>query len=96
MRKEGRKKSDDARVGIEESNGNVFADLGLKNPDELLAKAQLVQRPSRTSSPSAKLNAGPGGEASGCRPTEGLGPAAGEARGLLNRPPLPVPECLGL
>jgi predicted XRE-type DNA-binding protein len=31
-------------VSIEESSGNVFADLGLKNPEELLAKAQLVQR----------------------------------------------------
>ena len=28
----------------EESSGNVFADLGLKNPEELLAKAELVQR----------------------------------------------------
>jgi predicted XRE-type DNA-binding protein len=27
-----------------ESSGNVFADLGLKNPEELLAKAELVQR----------------------------------------------------
>jgi predicted XRE-type DNA-binding protein len=44
MRKEARKKRDDARVSIEESSGNVFADLGLKNPEELLAKAQLVQR----------------------------------------------------
>jgi predicted XRE-type DNA-binding protein len=31
-------------VSIEESSGNVFADIGLKNPEELLAKAQLVQR----------------------------------------------------
>jgi predicted XRE-type DNA-binding protein len=31
-------------VSIEESSGNVFADLGLKNPEELLAKAELVQR----------------------------------------------------
>jgi predicted XRE-type DNA-binding protein len=44
MRKEERKKRDDAPVSIEESSGNVFADLGLKNPEELLAKAQLVQR----------------------------------------------------
>src|SRR3954470_2109430 len=29
---------------VEASSGNVFADLGLKNPEELLAKAQLVQR----------------------------------------------------
>jgi predicted XRE-type DNA-binding protein len=28
----------------EVSSGNVFADLGLKNPEELLAKAQIVQR----------------------------------------------------
>src|SRR5438445_9971070 len=32
------------REPIEESSGNVFADLGLKNPEELLAKAELVQR----------------------------------------------------
>ena len=31
-----------ARVSIEESSGNVFADLGLENPEELLAKAELV------------------------------------------------------
>src|SRR3954453_20144730 len=29
---------------VEPSSGNVFADLGLKNPEELLAKAELVQR----------------------------------------------------
>jgi len=29
---------------VEPSSGNVFADLGLKNPDELLAKAEIVQR----------------------------------------------------
>src|SRR3954453_19632423 len=43
MRKEERKKKGDAPVSIEESSGNVFADLGLKNPEELLAKAELVQ-----------------------------------------------------
>ena len=32
------------RVLVERSSGNVFADLGLKNPEELLAKAELVQR----------------------------------------------------
>src|SRR5215831_15363972 len=37
-------RKDDVAVSIEESSGNVFADLGLKNPDELLAKAELVQR----------------------------------------------------
>ena len=44
MTREERKKRDDARVSIEESSGNVLADLGLKNPEELLAKAELVQR----------------------------------------------------
>src|ERR1700733_13527753 len=29
---------------VEASSGNVFADLGLPNPDELLAKAELVRR----------------------------------------------------
>jgi predicted XRE-type DNA-binding protein len=29
---------------IEPSSGNVFADLALKNPAELLAKAEIVQR----------------------------------------------------
>src|SRR4051795_11770562 len=29
---------------VEASRGNVFADLGLKNPEEFLAKAELVQR----------------------------------------------------
>src|SRR6516162_10881906 len=44
MRKEVRKKRDEVCVSVEESSGNVFADLGLKNPEELLAKAELVQR----------------------------------------------------
>ena len=44
MKREERKKRDDARVTIEESSGNVFADLGLENPEGLLAKAALVQR----------------------------------------------------
>jgi predicted XRE-type DNA-binding protein len=44
MSKERPRKREDVPVIVEESSGNVFADLGLKNPDELLAKAQLVQR----------------------------------------------------
>ena len=44
MRKEDRPKPDDSPSLVEESSGNVFADLGLKNPEELLAKAELVQR----------------------------------------------------
>jgi predicted XRE-type DNA-binding protein len=45
MRKEERKKIiEEIRITIEPSSGNVFADLDLKNPDELLAKAELVQR----------------------------------------------------
>ena len=45
MRKEERKKMTEAsQVIIERSSGNVFADLALANPDELLAKAQLVHR----------------------------------------------------
>jgi hypothetical protein len=39
-----RKTGDDAPVSIEESSGNVVANLWLKNPEELLAKAQRVQR----------------------------------------------------
>src|SRR5436305_2236147 len=31
-------------VHVEQGSGNVFADLGLPNPDLALAKAQLVQR----------------------------------------------------
>jgi predicted XRE-type DNA-binding protein len=45
MRREERKKTGgEGRVSIEPSSGNVFADLGLKDPEELLAKAELVQR----------------------------------------------------
>jgi predicted XRE-type DNA-binding protein len=29
------------RIEFEEGSGNVFADLGLKNPDQLLARAQI-------------------------------------------------------
>jgi hypothetical protein len=36
------KTRDDAPVSMEESSGNVVADLGLKNPEELLAEAPLV------------------------------------------------------
>ena len=43
MRKDEPKKGDRA-VPIEPSSGNVFADLGLKDPEELLTKAALVQR----------------------------------------------------
>jgi predicted XRE-type DNA-binding protein len=43
MGKEERKNRDEPVV-IEESSGNVFTDLGLKNPEELLAKAELVHR----------------------------------------------------
>jgi predicted XRE-type DNA-binding protein len=39
-----RKKKGDAPIPIERSTGSVFADLGLKNPEELLAKAELVHR----------------------------------------------------
>ena len=44
MKKEGRKKIAEKPIAVERSSGNVFADLGLKNAEELLAKAELVQR----------------------------------------------------
>jgi predicted XRE-type DNA-binding protein len=44
MKKEEQKRKGEKPVSIERSSGNVFADLGLKNPEELLAKAELVQR----------------------------------------------------
>jgi predicted XRE-type DNA-binding protein len=45
MRKEEQKKTmAEDKVTIEQSRGNVFADLGLKNPEEMLAKAELVRR----------------------------------------------------
>lgn len=44
MREKTLKRDDEAPVTIEESSGNVFADLDLENPEELLAKAELVQR----------------------------------------------------
>jgi predicted XRE-type DNA-binding protein len=31
-------------ISVYEGSGNVFADLGLPNPDELLVKAELVRR----------------------------------------------------
>jgi predicted XRE-type DNA-binding protein len=34
----------DEPIPITESSGNVFADLGLPNPDELLAKSELARR----------------------------------------------------
>ena len=45
MQKEERKKiRTEGQVTIEQSSGNVFADLAFKNPEEMLAKAQLAQR----------------------------------------------------
>jgi predicted XRE-type DNA-binding protein len=45
MRREGPKRASVRTDStVTESNGNVFADLGLKNPEEHLAKAELVQR----------------------------------------------------
>jgi predicted XRE-type DNA-binding protein len=46
MKKGERRKRENnvAPVTIEESSGNVFADLGLENPEELLAKAALAHR----------------------------------------------------
>ena len=45
MRKEERKKTNDrSETAIVPSSGNVFADLALAQPDELLAKAELVHR----------------------------------------------------
>ena len=34
-------------INIQKSSGNVFADLGLANPDELLVKAELARKISR-------------------------------------------------
>ncbi len=45
MRKEERKKTrKESQITVEQSSGNVFADLALENPQEMLAKAELVQR----------------------------------------------------
>jgi len=38
------KTGDDAAVSMGEPSGNVVADLGLKNPEEHLARSPLVQR----------------------------------------------------
>jgi predicted XRE-type DNA-binding protein len=43
-RKKTAKKSADEPIRFEEGSGNVFADLGLPNPDLALAKAELVRR----------------------------------------------------
>src|SRR5262249_28961209 len=44
MRKDVQQKKGAGPIPMEPSSGNVFADLGLENPEELLAKAALVQR----------------------------------------------------
>jgi len=31
-------------IGVQTGSGNIFADLGLENPDELLVKAELVRK----------------------------------------------------
>lgn len=38
------KKNRNDDIPVERSSGNVYADLGLPNPDEMLAKAKLVSR----------------------------------------------------
>ena len=42
--KEKTRATPEASVRVEQGSGNVFADLGLPNPDLALAKAKLVQR----------------------------------------------------
>jgi predicted XRE-type DNA-binding protein len=44
MKKDERKKNEEARMEVDASSGNVFADTGLRNPEELLANAELLQR----------------------------------------------------
>ena len=39
-----RAKSPKEKISIEASSGNVFADLGLSNPEERMAKAKLAMR----------------------------------------------------
>jgi predicted XRE-type DNA-binding protein len=36
------------RIGVEEGSGNVFSDIGLPNPEERLAKADLATRIAET------------------------------------------------
>jgi predicted XRE-type DNA-binding protein len=43
-RDEQRKSKGESPDRIEESSGNVFADLKIANPEEMLAKAELAQR----------------------------------------------------
>ena len=35
------------RIKVEEGSGNVFADIGLPNPEEALAKAEIARRVNR-------------------------------------------------
>lgn len=35
------------RIKVEEGSGNVFADIGLSNPEEALAKAEIARRVNR-------------------------------------------------
>ena len=44
MRKEGRRTKDKRETTVEQSSGNVFSRLALAQPEELLAKAELVHR----------------------------------------------------
>ncbi len=44
MQEEARKKTKAAgQITIEPSGGNMFADLALKNPEEMLAKGRAIQ-----------------------------------------------------
>jgi len=44
MKTDGRKKTiESSATSIEQGSGNVFADLALPHPEEILAKAELVQ-----------------------------------------------------
>jgi predicted XRE-type DNA-binding protein len=44
IRNERTKTANNHPIRVEQGSGNVFADLGLPNPDLALAKAELVQR----------------------------------------------------
>ena len=40
-----------SEIEVQSSSGNIFADLGLANPDELLIKAELVRQISNLINP---------------------------------------------
>ena len=71
------------RVQVEEGSGNVFADIGLPNPEEALAKAEIARQINRILMDRGLTKSGGGGRTSENRATSCVRPGPGQAGKVL-------------